>query len=139
MAGSLVELSGEYQGPCAAIIGVGLNLRLTPALQHQAGQLVCDLARLTAGTPPDRNRVAAALITALAHGLCQFEREGFAGFADDFARHDLLHGQSLQLSGALGKFEGIGAGVDARGALQVHMSDGSVRCTDSADVTVRRP
>ncbi|TAL89888.1 MAG: biotin--[acetyl-CoA-carboxylase] ligase [Rhodanobacter sp.] len=139
LAGILVELSGEYQGPCAAIIGVGLNLRLTPALQHQAGQLVCDLARLTAGTPPDRNRVAAALITALAHGLCQFEREGFAGFADDFARHDLLHGQSLQLSGALGKFEGIGAGVDARGALQVHMSDGSVRCTDSADVTVRRP
>jgi BirA family biotin operon repressor/biotin-[acetyl-CoA-carboxylase] ligase len=30
LAGVLVELSGEYQGPCAAVIGVGLNVRLTP-------------------------------------------------------------------------------------------------------------
>jgi BirA family transcriptional regulator, biotin operon repressor / biotin---[acetyl-CoA-carboxylase] ligase len=26
LAGILVELSGEYQGPCAAVIGIGLNL-----------------------------------------------------------------------------------------------------------------
>lgn len=138
LAGILVELSGEYQGPCAAIVGVGLNLRLTPALHRQAGQPACDLASLTAGAPPDRNRVAAALVAALAHGLRQFEREGFAAFVADYARHDLLRGQALQVSGALGRFEGIGAGVDARGALQVRMSDGRLRRIDSADVTVRR-
>lgn len=138
LAGILVELSGEYQGPCAAVIGIGLNLRLTPALRRQAGQPACDLASLAAGEPPDRNRVAAALIGALAHGLRQFEREGFTGFLSDYARHDLLHGQPLQLSGALGTFEGIGAGVDPRGALQVQLSDGSQRSVDSADVTVRR-
>jgi BirA family biotin operon repressor/biotin-[acetyl-CoA-carboxylase] ligase len=44
----------------------------------------------------------------------------------------------LQLSGGLGTFAGIGAGVDARGALEVRMADGSVRQIDSADVTVRR-
>lgn len=139
LAGILVELSGEYQGPCAAIVGVGLNLRLTPALHRQAGQPACDLASLTAGAPPDRNRVAAALVAALADGLSQFEREGFAAFATDYARHDLLRGQALQLSGALGEFEGTGAGVDLRGALQVRMRDGSLRRIDSADVTVRRP
>lgn len=138
LAGILVELSGEYQGPCAAVIGVGLNLRLTPALHRQAGQPACDLASLTAGALPDRNRVAAVLVAALAHGLCQFEREGFAAFVADYARHDLLRGQTLQVSGAPGRFEGIGAGVDARGALQVRMSDGSLRRIDSADVTVRR-
>ncbi len=138
LAGVLVELGGEYQGPCAAIIGIGLNLRLTPALHRQAGQPACDLASLTAGLPPDRNRVAAALIAALTHGLRQFEQEGFAAFMADYARHDLLRGQPLRLSGALDPFEGIGAGVDARGALQVRLSDGSVRGVDSADVTVRR-
>ena len=138
LAGILVELSGEYQGPCAAVIGVGLNLRLTPALHRQAGQPACDLASLTAGAPPDRNRVAAVLVAALAHGLYQFEREGFAAFVADYARHDLLRDQTLQVSGAPGRFEGIGAGVDARGALQVRMSDGSLRRIDSADVTVRR-
>jgi BirA family transcriptional regulator, biotin operon repressor / biotin---[acetyl-CoA-carboxylase] ligase len=138
LGGILVELSGEYQGPCAAIIGIGLNLRLTPALRAQAGQPVCDLATLAGGTPPDRNRVAAALVEALVDGLRQFEREGFAGFVDDYARHDLLRDQPLQLSGVLGAFDAIGAGVDARGALQVRMADGSMRQIDSAEVTVRR-
>ncbi|WP_426700912.1 biotin--[acetyl-CoA-carboxylase] ligase [Rhodanobacter sp. Col0626] len=138
LAGILVELSGEYQGPCAAIIGIGLNLRMTPALHKQAGQPACDLAALTGDSPPDRNRVAAALIAALAGGLRQFEQEGFAGFVADYARYDLLRDRRLQLSGALGTFEGIGAGVDARGALLVRMADGHVRQIDSADVTVRR-
>jgi BirA family biotin operon repressor/biotin-[acetyl-CoA-carboxylase] ligase len=138
LGGILVELSGEYQGPCAAIIGIGLNLRLTPALHEQAAQPACDLATLAGGTPPDRNRVVAALIAALVEGLRQFERDGFAAFGADYARHDLLLGQPLQLSGALGAFDGVGAGVDARGALQVRMADGSMRRIDSADVTVRR-
>jgi BirA family biotin operon repressor/biotin-[acetyl-CoA-carboxylase] ligase len=138
LGGILVELSGEYQGPCAAVIGIGLNLRLTDALRAQAGQPACDLAALTAGAPPDRNRVAAALIAALVDGLRQFECDGFAGFVADYARHDVLRDQPLHLSGALGTFDGIGAGVDARGALQVRMADGSLRLVDSADVTVRR-
>lgn len=138
LAGILVELSGEYQGPCAAIIGIGLNLRLTPALREQAGQPACDLASLAGGTPPDRNLVAAALIAALVEGLQQFDRHGFAAFVADYARGDLLRDQPLLLSGALGAFEGVGAGVDERGALQVLVADGSLRGIDSADVTVRR-
>ncbi len=138
LGGILVELSGEYQGPCAAIVGIGLNLRLTPALREQAGQPASDLASLTHGAPPDRNRVAATLIAALIEGMQQFERDGFAGFVDEYARHDLLKDQPLQLSGALGSFEGVGAGVDARGALLVRAQDGCLRQIDSAEVTVRR-
>ncbi len=138
LGGILVELSGEYQGPCAAVIGIGLNLRLTPALHEQAGQATCDMATLAGGAPPDRNDAAAALIIALVDGLRQFEAEGFAGFVDDYARHDLLREQPLRLSSAAGAFEATGAGVDTRGALQVRMHDGSVRQVDSADITVRR-
>ncbi len=136
LAGILVELGGEYQGPCAAIIGVGLNVRLTEALREQAGQPVNDLTTL-AGAAPDRNRVAAALITALAEGLDQFEREGFAAFVDEYARHDLLRDKALRVQGATGALEGIGAGVDERGALLLQAGDGLHRI-DSADVTVRR-
>ncbi|MEO8778416.1 MAG: biotin--[acetyl-CoA-carboxylase] ligase [Rhodanobacter sp.] len=138
LAGILVELNGEPRGPCAAIVGVGLNLRLTPELARQAGQPICDLASLCGGVPPDRNRVAASLVAALVHGLDQFESLGLAAFMDDYARHDLLHGEPLRLSGALAQFEGIGAGIDTRGALKVRLSDGSLRHIDSADVTVRR-
>lgn len=137
LAGILVELSGEYQGPCAAIIGVGLNVRLTPALREQAGQPVNDLVSLAGGVAPDRNQVAATLIGALVEGLRQFEREGFAAFIDEYASHDLLRGQPLRVQGALGEWEGTGAGVDARGALLLQTRDG-LRSIDSADVSVRR-
>lgn len=138
LAGILVELSGEYQGPCAAVIGIGLNLRLTEALRRQAGQPACDLATLAGGTPPDRNRTAAALIAALATGLAQFERDGFGAFADEYARHDLLRDRPLRLSGAGGERDGTGAGVDGRGALLLRLPDGELQRIDSADVTVRR-
>lgn len=138
LAGILVELNGEYQGPCAAIIGVGLNLRLTPALRKQAGQPVCDLASLIDGAPPDRNHAAAILVEELVEGLQQFEREGFAAFHAEYAQHDLLDDQPLRVTGAMGSFEGIGAGVNAQGALQVRMDDGTVRTVDSAEVSVRR-
>lgn len=138
LGGILVELNGEYQGPCAAIIGIGLNLRLTDVLREQAGQPICDLATLAGGEPPDRNHVATTLIGALIEGLHQFEREGFAGFAADFARHDLLYGERIHLAGARSEFDGTGAGVDSRGALLVIADDGELHRIDSADVSVRR-
>ncbi|HEY9133678.1 MAG TPA: biotin--[acetyl-CoA-carboxylase] ligase [Dyella sp.] len=137
LGGILVELSGEYQGPCAAVIGIGLNLRLTEALREQAGQPSQDMASLHGGVPPDRNAVAAALIQALAEGLETFEREGFAGFAEAYRRHDLLLGKALRLTGAAGELEGIGAGVDLGGALLLETGEG-LRRIDSADVSVRR-
>ena len=137
LAGILVELSGEYQGPCAAVIGIGLNLRLTEALREQAGQPTCDLATLAPGDPPERNDVAAAVITALAEGLAQFEREGFAGFVEDYAARDLLRDAPLRVQGAQSTLEGVGAGIDERGALLVRAADGLHRI-DSADVSVRR-
>jgi BirA family biotin operon repressor/biotin-[acetyl-CoA-carboxylase] ligase len=136
LAGILVELSGEYQGPCVAVVGVGLNLRMPPALRAQAGQAVADLAELCGGVPPERNAMAVRLIARLVECLRQFERDGFAAFAADFARFDLLRGKPLRLSGVHGEFEGIGAGIDARGALRVR-TDAGETSIDSADVTVR--
>lgn len=137
LAGVLVELSGEFQGPCAAVIGIGLNIRLPDSLREQAAQPVTDLAALCGGAAPDRNVVAAALIERLIAGLDLFEREGFAAFVDDYAHFDLLNGQPLRVMGGRDEFHGIGAGVDARGALLVKV-DGEVRSIDSADVSVRR-
>ncbi len=136
LAGVLVELGGEYQGPCTAIIGVGINVRLPPALQADITQPATDLATLGGGTAPDRNRLAAALVARLADGLTRFAGQGFAAFADEFACLDRLRGRVLRLQGPNDTFTGTGAGVDARGALRVRTDVGE-RLVDSAEVTVR--
>ncbi|SKB69262.1 biotin--[acetyl-CoA-carboxylase] ligase [Luteibacter sp. 22Crub2.1] len=138
LAGILVELSGEYSGPCAAIIGVGLNIRLPDTLHERAGQPITDLAELTGGQPPGRNRVAAAVVSALAEGLLAFERHGFAAFADEYAANDLLRDQPLRVIDPRGEYNATGEGVDERGALRVRRADGQSVTVDSADVSVRR-
>ncbi|WP_132142791.1 biotin--[acetyl-CoA-carboxylase] ligase [Luteibacter rhizovicinus] len=138
LAGILVELSGEYLGPCTAVIGIGVNIRLPDALHEQAEQPITDLASLRGDDPPGRNRVAGVLIEKLVEGLRQFDRQGFAGFVADYAQYDLLKGEPLRVIGAQSEFAGTGEGVDPRGALLVRRDEGDIVAIDSADVSVRR-
>lgn len=138
LAGILVELSGEYSGPCAAIIGVGLNIRLPDSLHERAGQPITDLASLAGGHPPGRNRVATAIVASLTEGLRGFERHGFAAFAKEYTASDLLNGQPLRIIDPRGEYNATGEGVDDRGALRVRRADGQVVTVDSAEVSVRR-
>lgn len=135
LAGILVEMGGEFLGPCHAVIGVGVNVHLPRDARAAIGQPVVDLAQLC-GTPPSRNLLAAALVRRLCEALDRFADAGFAAFADDYARRDALCGRALRIDDSRGAFEGVGAGVDARGALRIRTSAGE-RLLDSADITVR--
>ena len=134
LAGILVELGGEFLGPCHAVIGIGINVRL-PA-DAAIGQPHIDLAELRAGAPPSRNRLVAQLLTRLTEALDRFAAHGFAAFTDSYARHDLLAGLAVRVLGADGPRDGVAAGVDERGALLVHHGHAMMRY-DSAEVTVR--
>lgn len=137
LAGILIEVDGEYDGPCVARIGLGLNLRLTPELQQQVQQPATDLATACAAALPDRNRLAAHLIDHLRTGLRRFEREGLSAFADGFARLDSLAGQPLTIHGPQGAQHGTGRGIDERGALRVEI-DGRIVTVLGDKVSVRR-
>lgn len=136
LAGVLVELEGEYSGPSSVILGIGLNLRMPAPQRAAAGQAVADLASVVPGRLPSRNALVATMIERLLEGLEQFCCDGFAAFADEYARHDLLHGKALKIVGPQGTWYGQGAGVDGRGALRVKTETGLVT-VDSAEVSVR--
>lgn len=136
LAGVLVELGGEFLGPCHAVIGIGVNLYLAAGVRASIDQPVADLAGICAPLPP-RNRVVAALLEQLVAALDAFAAGGFAALRAAFERRDLLRGRELVLSGAEGVRHGSGAGVDARGALLLRQG-ATIRAFDSAEVTVRR-
>ena len=137
LAGILIEVDGEYDGPCVARIGLGLNLHLSAELQAELAQPATDLASLCANALPERNKLAARLIEQLQDGLLRFERQGLAAFAADFARLDGLAGQAITLHGSTGQRHGIGRGIDDRGALRVQIDEGIVSVF-SDQVSVRR-
>ena len=135
LGGILVELGGEFMGPCHAVIGVGINLRASQALRRVLDRPCTDL-QSACGEAPSRNTLAAALVARLVEALDVFDESGFAAFADAWSMRDALAGRAIRVDGARGVFEGTAAGVDARGALRVRRA-GGIECLDSAEVTVR--
>lgn len=136
LAGILIEVSGEYDGPSVVRVGVGLNVRLSPAVHGTLDQPVTDLATLCGGTPPERNELAAHIIERLRIGLLRFEQEGLAPFAQDFAHMDWLTGKPLTVHSAHATHSGIGRGIDAHGALRVEIN-GHITSVYSDKVSVR--
>jgi len=134
LAGILVELGGEFLGPCYAVIGIGINLRLPDA--SKVDQPSVDLASLCGKQAPSRNLLIARLLTRLVDALDRFERAGFAPFREEFTRHDVLAGRSVRVQTPNGVREGVADGIDERGALRVRHG-GADAVYDSAEVTVR--
>ncbi|MBS0486086.1 MAG: biotin--[acetyl-CoA-carboxylase] ligase [Proteobacteria bacterium] len=133
LAGILVEAGGEFLGPCFAVIGIGINLRLPDGVD--TGQPATDLARICAELP-SRNFVVARVAARLVEALDCFETDGFGAFAQAYAARDALVGRPVRVHAAQGVRDGIADGVDARGALRVR--HGATLATyDSADVSVR--
>lgn len=136
LGGILVELGGEFMGPCHAVIGIGINLDLPAAVRRSLDRPCTDLADLCAGAPPSRNELAAALVGRLVEALDAFDAAGFSACAAAWAARDALAGRRIRIDDPRGGFEGIAEGVDARGALRVHTAAG-MRTVDSGEITVR--
>ncbi|MHB8448696.1 MAG: biotin--[acetyl-CoA-carboxylase] ligase [Rudaea sp.] len=133
LAGILVEAGGEFLGPCFAVIGIGINLRLSENIE--TGQPATDLARICAAALPSRIHVVARLLAQLVDALDNFGGGGFAPFAARYAARDALAGKRVRVQVAGGARDGIAVGVDARGALRVRHG-AALAVYDSADVSV---
>jgi BirA family biotin operon repressor/biotin-[acetyl-CoA-carboxylase] ligase len=138
LGGVLIDLRAESAGPACVVIGIGLNLSLGAALLRQiaeSGTAATDL--VTVAQPvPARNALAAALVSACAGGLVQFERQGLKPFIEEWRSADALRGKAVNVSAADGLARGIARGIDLHGALMVETPQG-VRRFISGDVTVR--
>jgi len=133
LGGILVELGGDALGPCHAVIGLGINLRLGTAADV-IDQAAIDLAALA--PEPSRTRVVASLLDHLVAALDRFATHGFAAFADAYARHDALHGRDVDVVRGAERRHGVARGIDARGALRVAFG-GREETVDAGEVSLR--
>jgi BirA family transcriptional regulator, biotin operon repressor / biotin---[acetyl-CoA-carboxylase] ligase len=121
------------------VMGVGINVSLPPEWLADVSDWrtgAVDLAAVTAGRPPAREALAAALIAELA-AVCQdYERKGFAPYLAEWRRADCLEGRRVRVD-AGEPLEGTASGVDADGALLVETGGGERHRVVSGEVTVR--
>jgi BirA family biotin operon repressor/biotin-[acetyl-CoA-carboxylase] ligase len=136
LAGILIEAQGDMLGPSAVVIGIGLNLRLPEMVAQQIGQPVSDLARVMA-VMPERNRLLALLLQALADVLAEFTQRGFVGLRDEWERYHLYQGRKVCMSLPDGSRPvGIVRGVTDDGALRVETQHG-VQVFNAGEISLR--
>ncbi len=117
LGGILIELQGDAAGPGAAVIGVGLNVRLHPTLRDAITQAATDMASIS-GQAPQRNRLLAALLIELEQVLALFAAQGFAPLREEWMARHAHQDKPVTLSSGDGKtVTGRAAGEAEDGAL----------------------
>jgi len=131
LAGILVELvPGQTH---AAVIGIGLNLRLPPSMPAEVRETAAALDLSSV----DIHVLLAALLVELCVVLESFAAAGFAALRDDWlARHAHQNVPVRLLSDFAPPRAGICRGVDVDGALLLE-TDGRIERTLSGEVSLR--
>jgi BirA family biotin operon repressor/biotin-[acetyl-CoA-carboxylase] ligase len=126
LGGILIETAGEGGGSVAAVIGIGVNLRLDAAARERVGRPVTDLAE--EGAPPSRTDALAGLLASIAPALDRFSREGFAPFRQAWLRRHAWQGRRVVLVDTGQRIaEGEAIGIAEDGALELTSERGLER------------
>jgi BirA family biotin operon repressor/biotin-[acetyl-CoA-carboxylase] ligase len=133
LAGILVESRLVGAAVDAVVVGVGLNVHMTE-LPPDIASIATSLALLSGGSPPCED-VLAEVLGELEERLVVFEARGLAPFVDELRKHDALLGERL----TVGDVSGVGAGIDAAGALLVDTGGGDLVAVTSGTVQREAP
>jgi len=136
LAGILIDVVGESSGPCAVIIGVGINVAMPQPAATRIDQTWTDLQTLTGRADVSRNRLAARLLDHVLPAVAEFEAEGLQPFLEEWRRHDMVDGRDVDLRLPNEVIRGTARGIDAGGALLVDTDAGRRRFA-SGEVSVR--
>lgn len=122
LGGILTETQAQAGESVTVVTGIGLNIdlgeRVDFRLETDAPLPVVDLKRHVVELP-DRNRIAATLVSGMTKTFIDYEAGGFGVFAERWAKHDWLLGRELIVDLAQRQISGIGAGVADDGALLI--------------------
>ncbi len=133
LGGCLVEVQGDMNGPCLAVMGIGVNVHMRgDGGADRIDQPWTDLGSHVPGL--SRNALAGEIIGELLAGLRQFERLGFGPFTERWRQLDALAGEHVALLRGREKISGIARGIGEQGGLLLE-SDGRIREYLAGEVT----
>ena len=96
LAGILIELQGDLEGPSAAVIGVGVNLNLPKNVLDNIDQPAIDLSNVSA-KPINQSELLGVILKYLADVLSDFETHGFIGLRDEWLRYHAYENKPVRM------------------------------------------
>lgn len=138
LAGILIDANAEINGNCKLIIGVGVNLNMTKAIDLTNSNEIKPWTSLKkiVGQTIDKNKMVALLISNIFAYVRKFEILGLAVFVEQWDNHDYLRGKAITIGSGNQDEAGIGQGIDQQGRLVLQLSNGVCKAFASGDATV---
>lgn len=136
LCGCLVEVQGDSQGPCHAVVGVGVNVHM-PA-SSQTAEIDQPWTDVHSHLPAcSRNHLAGLLLEELVKGLDLYAEQGFTPFRTHWAQMDGLLGQRIEVFAADKVLKGTAGGINGSGALLLETDDETLTLY-SGEVSLRK-
>jgi BirA family transcriptional regulator, biotin operon repressor / biotin---[acetyl-CoA-carboxylase] ligase len=136
LAGILIELQGDLEGPSAAVIGIGINLNLPKKVLQRIDQPAIDLASIKI---IDQNALLGGILKHLADVLSGFETYGFIGLRDEWLGYHAYENKPVRMLLPNGTdVSGVVKGVAEDGILLVETALGLQRFS-AGEISLRSP
>ncbi|MHB1092393.1 biotin--[acetyl-CoA-carboxylase] ligase [Thiobacillus sp.] len=136
LAGILVEVQGDMNGPAFAVAGVGLNVRLDELQRDAVDQAVVDLVEM--GVTVGRNQLLADCLQELHAALNIFRQHGFAAFREAWLSLDAYAGRAVALTLPDSRsVQGVACGVDETGAFLLCDMQSILRPYNGGEISLR--
>ncbi|BCG64211.1 MAG: BirA family transcriptional regulator, biotin operon repressor/biotin---[acetyl-CoA-carboxylase] ligase [Methyloprofundus sp.] len=147
LGGILVEVSGETDGPCSAVIGLGLNLFVGSADAAGIEQEWVDIQQIqkyyqqqTGSSEPvvSRQQLVVTLLEQLLAITNNYTQQSFAQYCHAWRQYDCMQGQQVSLFMGDNKIDGTVLGINDAGLLLLRTEAGKVQSFASGEVSFRR-
>ncbi|MEW6661825.1 MAG: biotin--[acetyl-CoA-carboxylase] ligase [Bacillota bacterium] len=136
VCGILTELKAEAERVHYAVVGIGLNVNLSPAdLPPELHATATSLA-IETGHPVSRVLLTQGLLVHLEAFYTGYLAQGFGLIKEAWEKMNVTLGRPVQVTAPEGRFSGIALDIDADGALLV-AGEGGIRAFYAGDVTLR--
>jgi len=136
LGGILLEVSGESNGPCSAVIGLGLNMFLSDESAKSIEQDWTDLKRIQTDKPQiSRNQLLACLMNEMLQVSKDFTTKTFSAYTNQWREYDCMQGKQVDVFIGRQTISGIVKGIDDEGLLLLQDSSGKVSHYASGEVS----
>jgi len=136
LGGILIEMTGDLEGACQVVIGVGVNVSMTEAQGQSIDQAWQSISSLNAVAASDRNKLVGSVMSELLLTLSRFESEGFAAYRDQWQEKDYFLNKPVTLMIAENPIQGIARGIAENGALRLEV-DGQIKEFSGGEISLR--
>lgn len=135
LGGILIEVIGETEGPCSAVIGLGLNVYLPAGTTASITQPWVDLERILGHPNTNRSHLTAALLNAILPILADFNPNTLAAYLQEWRRYDCMKDKSVTLFMLDRQIQGVVQGINADGLLTLATQNGEVKNFASGELS----